>query len=198
MSGEAKPATDMNMSERRKELSKLARKSLSADWLNAASCVEDLETPIEAAAKAAGVTTAELRHAASHPYDPTGYLVTMTLLAEGEPARHESESALPKRLTDRADLLALGRRDYAALTQQALLAGVTQPELSMAREHRYDRVGYLATLTLVAQQEKRHLARDLSSISTRRISMRATRHQQPVQPSWIVDRLHSEGLAGTR
>ena len=88
MSGEVKAATDM--SARRKELGKLAGKSLPADRLNAASCVEDLETPIEAAAKAAGVTTAELRHAASHPYDPTDYLVTMTLLAEGEPARIRS------------------------------------------------------------------------------------------------------------
>jgi hypothetical protein len=196
-------------SKRREELTKLSEQPIPATRLNTASCVEDLETPLEEAARAAGVTNAELRHAASHPYDAADYLVTMTLLAEdaraargaaafAQPTTGESYVALHARVTDRDELLALGNRDYAALTQQALLAGVNQLELRMAREHRFDRIGYLTTLILVAQQENRHQSSALNSMPTRRISMRATRHRQPVQPSWIVERLHSEGIAGTR
>lgn len=193
-------------STRREELTKLAEQTFPAVRLNTAGRQEDLETPLEVVARAAGLTKAELRRAASHPYDPAGYLVTMTLLAEDEaathggtagaqPTRRKGPDGQPARVTDRAELLALGNRDYAALTQQALLAGVNQLELRKAREHRYDRVGYLTTLVLVAQQENRRQSSSLDSMSTRMV---ATRHRQPAQPAWIVERLHSEGIAGTR
>ena len=196
-------------SKRREELTELSEQAIPATRLNTASCVEELATPLEEAARAAGVTQAEMRHAASHPYDAADYLVTMTLLAEdlsaahrgaavAQPTKCERQDPRTARITDRHELLALGNRDFAALTQQALLAGVNQLELRMAREHRFDRVGYLTTLILVAQQEHRHQSSALKSMSTRRISMQATRHQQPVQPSWIVERLHSEGIAATR
>ena len=67
-------------STRREELTKLAEQTFPAGRLNTAGRQEDLETPLEVVARAAGLTKAELRRAASHPYDPAGYLVTMTLL----------------------------------------------------------------------------------------------------------------------
>ena len=75
-------------STRREELTKLAEQTFPAGRLNTAGRQEDLETPLEVVARAAGLTKAELRRAASHPYDPEGYLVTMTLLAEDEAATH--------------------------------------------------------------------------------------------------------------
>lgn len=198
-----------DLSERRKELAKLAGRPISAGRLSAASHAEDLKTPLEVLSSAAGVTEVERRRAACHPYDPVDYLVTLTLVAEGDAAARQGTGGVQlvacgsldgcaDRIKDRAELLELGKRDYAALMQQALLAGVSQPELRMAREHRYDGIGYLVTLILVAQQENRHEIGNHNPVATRRISTRVTGQQQLEHPSWIVERLLAEGITGLR
>jgi hypothetical protein len=199
--------------ERRKELAKLVEEPTPTERVNRSNSVDDLQTPLEIAARAAGLSRADLHRAAGHPHDPADYLITCILVAEGEAALRKS--AAPSQpvkggpgsgpgsggwaahaVADREELLALGNRDFAALIQQALRAGVNQPELAKAREHRYDRVGYLTTLVLVARQEERHPSVDASSVVTRRISTRRMATQPPPQAAWIAERLHAEGVAG--
>ena len=119
---------------RREQLTRLAERKVAKGNTIAPKTLDDLQSPLEKAARRAGVTAAEVRQAAAHSHDPEGFLISLILVAEGEAARqreHPEFHAAPfvrqPRLS-RLDLIALGTKDWNLLVGRARAAGVSNKQ----------------------------------------------------------------------